>query len=179
MERDKELDEFMKELLEDDPDETVSFRGEIQSLCLTTNRHFPWRGSKNGDELEQVVTITLQGHVKIIRTINKGWKRGATPDDYSLEREVQTVTEEKKIYPEDIAKLFRLISRYFAKDHGGCYVCDSAGTWELELTNTEGEVFLYDGFVEEYSKALIKSSRLLRNATGMKYLFGFDLGREK
>ena len=80
----------------------VLFRGKIKSLCLSTSPCLFWKPPEYGDDLEQCLTITANGNVKVSRIISGGW---------DSDKENQTVNEKVKISPEDAAKILNRIRR--------------------------------------------------------------------
>ena len=152
------------------PEGTKLFKGKIKTLCLTTTLHY-YRPPKSGDDLEQTVMITSNGYVKVHRRVSNGWKREKSYDFNT--KNVRVITEERKMPSGQTVRILNRIRRYFAETHLGCYICDSSGEWQLELTNTEGEIFLFDGFFDDYRESLSRTSNLIRAATGLKYLLGF------
>ena len=150
--------------------QTTLFRGKIKTLCLTSTLHYRW--PKSGDDLEQILKINSRGYVIVYRKISKGWKREKTYD-YNKQN-IQLLTEEMKLFSGQTVKILNRIRRYFSSTHLGLHVDDSGGEWKLELTNLEGEVFLYYGYVGDYRESLSRTTQLIRNATGMKYIIGFD-----
>ena len=141
------------------------FRGTIKTLRLTTD---PCYFSSDPDrlvELEQRLTITAKGRVKVSGKFGKVCHFDEKPE---------TVTRKVTISAADTEKIFDRISRYFAKEHERYVVCDG-GTWDLKLTNTEGEVFRFGGFSRyDHDSELSKISKLIRKITGLKCIMGFD-----
>ena len=126
------------------------FRGPIKTLHLTT---------------EQRLTITAKGRVKVSGKFGK-----VCHDDEKPE----TVTRKVTVSTADTEKIFNRISRYFAKEHEEFFVCDG-GTWDLKLTNTEGEVFSFsESSHYDHKSELSKISKLIRKITGLKCIMGFD-----
>ena len=70
-------------------------------------------------------------------------------------------------------KIINRIRRFFASTHKGIHVDDAGEKWKLELTNSEDKVFLFHGYVGDYWESLSRTSQLIREATGLKYLIGF------
>ena len=144
----------------------VLFRGKIKSLCLSTSPCLFWKPPEYGDDLEQCLTITANGNVKVSRIISGGW---------DSDKENQTVNEKVKISPEDAAKILNRIRRYFSKEHDKFFATD-VGSWDLKLTNTEGEVFRFSETtcVGDRRSSLSRVSKLIRQITGLEYVLGFD-----
>ena len=72
------------------------------------------------------------------------------------------------------AKIFNRIGKYFSTYHDPNIVLDG-GTWELKLTNTEGEVFHFrESTCYNHRSALSRVSKFIRSVTGLEYLLGFD-----
>lgn len=143
------------------------FKGKIKSLSIGNYPCFFTTEPKYGEDLEQRVTITVDGHLKVYRKIYEGgWLQSV---------KAENVTKSKKISVEDTMKIFNRISRYFSKDYDSCVACDG-GSWELRLTNTEGEVFRYWGGTTgiDHRSSLSRLSKLIRKVTGLEYVLGFD-----
>lgn len=157
-------DEVQLKLLE--ARQNALFRGKIKTLCLTTTPCLFGKPPEYGDDLEQCLTITANGNVKVSRKISGGW---------DSDKENQTVTEKVKISPEDAAKILNRISKYFAKEHEKFFATD-IGIWDLKLINTDGEVFRFSetNRCSDHRSALSRVSMLIRKITGLEYVLGFD-----
>ena len=141
------------------------FRGTIKTLHLTTDPCYFFSDPDCLVELEQRLTITAKGRVKVSGKFGKVCHFDEKPE---------TVTRKVTISAADTEKIFDRISRYFAKEHERYVVCDG-GTWDLKLTNTEGEVFRFGGFSRyDHDSELSKISKLIRKITGVKCIMGFD-----
>lgn len=149
------------------PQRPKLFKGKIKSLSIGNYPCFFGTEPEYGEDLEQRVTITADGHLKVYRKIYEGgWLQSV---------KTENVTKSKKISVEDTMKIFNWISRYFSKDYDICIACDG-GSWELRLTNTEGEVFRYWGGTTgiDHRSSLSRLSKLIRQITGLEYVLGFD-----
>lgn len=143
------------------------FRGKIKVLTLTTSPGFFPEGPEIGDEWEQKITISSVGNVRLKREIVVG-------GDWFTDLQKQTVTEKRKITAEDTAKIFDRIGKYFSVYHEPNIVCDG-DTWELKLTNTDGETFCFiESTCYDHRSALSRVTKLIRKTTGLEYLLGFD-----
>ena len=141
------------------------FRGTIKSLRLTTDPCYFFSEPDRLVELEQCLTITAKGRVKV----SGEFGRVCHFDEESI-----TVTQKMTIPTEVAENIFGRISRYFSKEHESYFVCDG-GTWDLKLTNTEGEVFRFsESSHYDHKSELSKISKLIREITGLKCLMGFD-----
>ena len=146
-------------------DEKKLFRGTIKSLRLTTYPCYFFSEPDCLVELDQRLTITAKGRVRVA---GKFGKVGHFDD------EPVTVTRKMTISAADAEKIFDRISRYFAKEHETFVVCDG-GIWDLKLTNTEGEVFCFsESSHYDHKSELSKISKLIRKVTGLKCIMGFD-----
>ena len=147
-------------------EKTVLFKGKIKTMCLMTSPCLFWKPPEYGDDLEQCLTITANGNVKVSRKISGGW---------GSDKGNQTVNERVKISPEDAAKILNRISKYFSKEHEEFFATD-IGSWDLKLINTEGEVFRFSetNRCSDYRSALSRVSMLIRKITGLEYVLGFD-----
>lgn len=143
------------------------FRGKIKVLTLTTSPGFFPEGPEIGDEWEQKLSISSVGNVRLKREIVVG-------GDWFTDLQKQTVTEKRKITTEDTAKIFDRIGKYFSVYHEPNIVCDG-DTWELKLTNTDGETFCFiESTCYDHRSALSRVTKLIRKITGLEYLLGFD-----
>lgn len=141
------------------------FKGKIKTMCLMTSPCYFPRPPEYGDELEQYLTITAKGKIKVARKIEADRESGIKP---------QIVTEKVKISPEEATKILNRIGRYFAKEHEPNIIIDGGG-WNLRLTNTEGEVFRFrESTCFDHRSALSRVSKLIREITGLEYILGFD-----
>ena len=142
------------------------FRGTLKSLHLNTEPSHFFSDPDRLVELEQRLTITAKGRVIVSGKFGPVWEKdGEKPE---------TVIQELTISTADTEKIFDRISRYFAKEHERYVVCDG-GTWDLKLTNTEGEVFRFGGFIRyDHDSELSKISKLIRKISGLKCIMGFD-----
>lgn len=142
------------------------FRGKIKSLCLTTSPGSFMNRPETGDELGQTLTISSAGNVKLTREIaGRDWSSNLAKD---------IINEKQKISAEDTAKILNRIGKYFSAFHCPNVILDG-GTWELILTNTEGEVFHFrESTCYNHRSALSRVSKFIRSVTGLEYLLGFD-----
>ena len=144
----------------------VLFKGKVKSLSLTTDPGYFPDVPASGDDWEQKLTISSVGNVKLAREIVVG--------DWSSNVETQKTTEKRKISAEDTAKIFSRIGKYFSTYHDSNIILDG-GTWELKLTNTEGEVFHFmESTCYNHRSALSRVSKFIRSVTGLENLLGFD-----
>ena len=145
---------------------TKLFRGTLKSLHLNTEPCHFFSDPDRLVELEQRLTITAKGRVRVSGKFGTVWEKdGEKPE---------TVIQELTISTADTEKSFDRISRYFAKEHETYVVCDG-GTWDLILTNTEGEIFRFGGFSRyDHDSELSKISKLIRKIAGLKCIMGFD-----
>lgn len=150
----------------DNPRIRELFRGKIKSLSLTTDPGYFPNVPFSGDDWEQKLTISSAGNVKLTREIVVG--------DWSSNAETQKITEKRKISAEDTAKIFNRIGKYFSTYHDPNIILDG-GTWELKLTNTEGEVFYFmESTCYNHRSVLSRVSKFMRSVTGLESLLGFD-----
>ncbi len=141
------------------------FRGEIKSLSLITEPSYFMMPEEPEYELEQRLTITAKGLVKVRRKIGRG---------QNFDENHEIINVKVKIPFEETNKILTQVTRYFSKEHENDLVTDE-GIWTLKLTNTEGEIFKFDGSTcYDCRETLSKVSKLIRNITGFKYLLGFD-----
>lgn len=155
-----------EKVIKENSNTVVLFRGTIKSLRLKTTPCYFCLPPEPIAELEQRLTITAKGRVRVSRKFGSVLNSDEKPE---------TVTQKLVISVADAEKIFDSINRYFAKEHEKYMVTD-VGTWDLKLTNTEGEVFLFSGFTcfPDRGSELIRVSKLIRKITGLGCIMGFD-----
>ena len=84
------------------------FRGTIKTLRLTTDPCYFFSDPDCLVELEQQLTITAKGRVKVSGKFGKVCHGDEKPE---------TVTRKVTVSTADTEKIFNRISRYFAKEH--------------------------------------------------------------
>lgn len=152
------------QLYEENP---FGFQGTLKKLYLISNNMCYGPMPDSNDEIEQHLTVLSDGHICL--------EYYQYVQDSFLKRinVKQNVKERKKI-----EQLFVVIASCFEYGYDEPLVKD-VGSWSLELTNTEGKVYTYEGpMCEKLMYAELDLSNLIRNTIGIADAFAFD-GNEK
>ena len=151
-----------------DADMFGRFIGEARKITInSTDSYFPDRIMSNCEK-EQRITINSNGGV---------WFSAYT---YSR-KDTNRIKGRKRIFKIDKTvsnNIIKTISDYFrGKYKWDMSVCD-AGSWDIEITNTNGERYKYNGDTIEESYSFPKKdfsfSDMIRDAVGIKYMYLFD-----
>lgn len=140
------------------------FRGTLRKMHIVSNNvsYGPIPGPD--DEVEQRLTINDKGRVWF-----SGYKYGHTGEKYEKAR-----SENFTIDKAAADRLLGAVASYFSSEDDEIYATDT-GCWELELTNTEGTVYKFNGSLcAEFDHKDINLSNLVRETTGMDDLYVFD-----
>lgn len=138
------------------------FVGTPKKIRLVSNNfgYGPW--PEADEEIEQRLTVTSEGRV---------WFSGYGPSIRGNGEKLRS--SQSKIDQEIGAFIVRSIAERFAQCYEEEIVMD-AGSWKLELTNTDGQRYRYQGpLCEACDKSLNEFSKLIRYHLG-PYLFAFD-----
>lgn len=144
------------------------FQGTLEKLSIKSNDISYWQRPELDQELEQHLTINNKGQV---------WYKGYHYKDYNAllgkARSRDFIIEKA-----DAEKLLGVIAEYFRKRYVRKLATD-VGTWEMELTNTEGLKYHFFGslFSNSDDEETYLSS-LVRDTLRMEELLVFD-GRAK
>lgn len=140
------------------------FRGTLKKVHIVTDnvRYRAWGRYEPYEEVEQHLTINNKGGVWFT-----AYNFGHGGERYEKGR-----TRIFKIDEEKTSRLFSAITDYFGNRDSWITVCDR-GCWKMELTNTEGETFEFEGSVIDDSDYR-RLSNILRESIGMEDLFAFD-----
>lgn len=166
----------ISELYADDKDETSDatmirecpfklFEGQIKDMKLISNHICFGPCPEPDDEVEQHLSLFADG-----RVFFSGYVYG----EYTDIRYKRNRSKQFKISQLEASYVLNHVAMYFSKDFPLDFATD-VGDWKLELTNTEGEKFEYQGSL--YRDLLIDEvglSYLLRKYLGMTDLFAFD-----
>lgn len=136
------------------------FQGTLQSMRLRSEEEFfhailfPW------EDRCQVLTVDQTDHASL--------------HSQSREKGVPQQTRTYTASPTAVRHLLDEVAASFAAEREDLCVYD-VGTWELELTNTEGHVYLFKGYLYGESDDIqTRLSELLRETFGCKSLLAFD-----
>lgn len=141
------------------------FKGELQKLQLVSNNiGFGPIPLPSDTEVEQRLTIISDGRVWLSR-----YRYGAMGgrDKYEL--------MEKLHLKIDTISIIQEVEQFFRKGYD-VYAATDVGSWELRLTNTDGDIFKTHGALISGYNALDALSDLIRRNLGYRDLFVFDGG---
>lgn len=172
----EERKHYLAELYADDEDDISDatmirecpfklFEGQIKDMKLISNRICFGPCPEPDDEVEQHLSLFADG-----RVFFSGYVYG----EYTDIRYKRNRSKQFKISQLEASYVLNHVAMYFSKDFPLDFATD-VGEWKLELTNTEGEKFEYQGSL--YRDLLIDEvglSYLLRKYLGMTDLFAFD-----
>lgn len=150
----------------------VPFQGVLKKMCLVSERCRLCLPDPE-KEIKQRITLTDEGRVWVSRYIFESF----CYESKRTQRKYWKIPkEEANRLLQEVAAYFEAAT-YFVDIHDIRIACD-AGIWELELTNTEGKVYRYNGFViEDFERDGMNLSLLsirIRAILGMDDLFVFD-----
>lgn len=152
------------QLSEENP---FGFQGTLKKLYLISNNMCYGPMPDSNDEIEQRLTIHSDGRIRVSSY------RYELGDKYK-----RLYSRNNEISKETVDRLFLAFAGYFENGYNEEIVKD-VGCWSIELTNTDGKVYTYDGSLCE--KLMYKGhdlSDIARKAVGISDLFVFD-GNEK
>jgi len=138
------------------------FVGTPKKIRLVSNNfgYGPW--PEADEEIEQRLTITSEGRV---------WFSGYGPSMMGNGEKLRS--SQSKIDPKVGAYIIQQIADRFTQDYEEEIVMD-VGSWELELTNDDGQRYRYHGpLCEVCDKTFSELSELIRYHLGL-HLFAFD-----
>lgn len=138
----------------------LRFEGKLRKLRIVSNNICFGSMPEPDKEVEQHLTVNRDGCVRLSRHFF-GRSKKPLMNNFNIEN--------KKA-----ADLLDKIGKYFNDEYVEISVTD-VGVWELELTNTEGEVYKFCGslWADDESDYTYLSD-LVREAVGMYDLFVFD-----
>lgn len=141
------------------------FSGQIKGIKLVSNRLCFGPQPRPKDEIEQHLSLYSDG-----RVFFSGYVYGFD-DDIKYKR---NRSKQFKISELEMTYLLSHVAMYFSKDFPLDLVMD-VGYWTLEIINTEGKSFKYEGAL--FSDLMLDDvglSSLVRKYLGMSDLLGFD-----
>lgn len=132
------------------------FRGKLRKISLI-NRRPPEDFCHGGETVLQHLTITSDGELWLTSF------EETTPSDFRM-----TEARYGRVSREDWRKIAGLILRFFSRKKAP----QTAGDWELALTNRKGETFLYYGGADVEPKLLSLTS-FLQKQLDLPEIWGF------
>lgn len=144
------------------------FQGTPKKMRIVSNGICYGPRPEPDDIVEQSITINSDGQV---------WYSGyAFGDGYGKYKKAET--NNFKIEKEIAQNAINKVSKYFSREYEEVFATD-IGNWELELTNTEGQVYKFSGSLcAEFEIDGIDLSDLIRDSLDIDDLYVFD-GRFK
>lgn len=142
----------------------MRFEGVPRKVRIISRNVASLRPFAPDDEIEQRVTINSDGRVWF-SSYNYGGGFG---------KYIRTRGETRKIGKDAAELLLYAIAKYFGSKYIDSWACD-VGTWELEITNTEGTVYKFFGpMIIDRDIDGVGLSDMVREALGMEELHVFD-----
>ena len=140
------------------------FSGQPKQLRIISNNIGLGPQSEPGSEVEQRMTITLDGQVFF-----SAYSFEVPPDQYR-----KTRTQTFRIEQTAAQKILGAVATYFSNEYDELFATD-VGNWSMELTNTEGVVYKFGGALSAgFEVNGVNLSDLIRDALKMKDLYVFD-----
>lgn len=140
------------------------FSGQPKQLHIISNNIGLGPQSEPGSEVEQRMTITLDGQVFF-----SAYSFEVPPDQYR-----KTRTQTFRIEQTAAQKILGAVATYFSNEYDELFATD-VGNWSMELTNTEGVVYKFGGALSAgFEVNGVNLSDLIRDALKMKDLYVFD-----
>lgn len=116
------------------------------------------------DEVEQQLTINAEGQVWF-----SAYAFGDGPEKYTKAR-----SNNFNIGESNAAELLNKVASCFSREYDEIFATD-IGDWELELTNTDGQIYKFRGSLcADFEVDGIDLSDLIRDALGLPDLYVFD-----
>ena len=153
----------MSDLFMDNGNHFKLYNGRLRKISINTElcRYFSPTEQKSS-ELEQRLTINNKG---------QAWFSAYAFDNMEYKK---TRKEVFSVDKKSVKFLFNLIEKFFSVKRDIPKVLEG-DICNIELTNTDGEVFPYTGFLGSwYEVDNYNLSEVLRNVTGMLDLYAFD-----
>jgi hypothetical protein len=148
--------------------EHVKFTGQLKKMRLVSNNLCFGPAPDPEDEIEQHLTLFSDG-----RVFFTGYKFG----EFKAGKYQRKRTKNFKITPTRATYLLGNVGLYFSEYQELIFATD-IGTWTVELTNTDDEIFEYSGALcMDLVVECIGLSDLLRKYLEMPDLIGFDDNR--
>lgn len=144
------------------------FKGTVQRVRIVSNNICFGPPPEPDDEIEQRITINTDGRVWF-----SAYQFGSGFGEHTKAR-----TRRYKIEKTSASHLLNAIARYFANDYIAAFATD-VGTWEMEITNTEEQVYRYSGsLISDFLVDGVDLSDMVRDALAMEDLYVFDGNRK-
>lgn len=135
------------------------FRGQIQTIKMTSNNFGYGEMPDADEEIEQHLTIDSQGQIGLFA--------------YNGFHKLLRFTK-WKINQESVIDLFQVITEYFGHARPTIFATD-VGSWEIEIQNMENETFYFSGSLVPQAVVLdIDLSYYIREMLKRSDLFIFD-----
>lgn len=147
--------------------ENFSYDSPLTKIKIVSNNICYGPEPYADDEIEQHLTITASGNVRLLR-----YAYG----DPSQDKHPQTEKQSFKIMSKDAATIMTAVSAYFGERYCPCMVTD-CGEWDLSLTNEKGETCRLEGSLgcqPDNDSTLAELSGMIRKTLGLNDLFVFD-----
>lgn len=141
------------------------FQGQIKGMKLISNHLCYGPRPEPDDEIEQHLSLFADG-----RVFFSGYGYG----DYGEVKYKRKRSKQFKVLQHEAVYVLSHIAMYFSREFPLDFATD-VGDWKLELVNTEGKTFVYQGSL--YKELMIDGvglSYLLRKYLKMTDLFAFD-----
>lgn len=142
----------------------LRFHGQPKKIRIISNNICYGPMPEPDDEVEQRITINNEGRVWF-----SAYNFGEVPGKYTKAR--------SKVYKIEKLLANRVLERiatYFNSEYEDDFITDS-GCWTIEITNTKGKVYVFDGPL--YTEVMLDNdniSELVREALDMSDLYVFD-----
>lgn len=140
------------------------FQGELRKVRIVSCEGGFGPPPEPDEEVEQHITINAEGRVWF-----SAYNFGSIPGKQEKSR-----SKIFKIDKDAANKVLSSIARYFSTDPLDVFATD-IGMWELEMTNTEGDVYQFKGSLcANFEVDRVDLSDMIREALGMDDLYVFD-----
>lgn len=151
-------------LSSEDSSRSFALQGQAKKIKIISNNVCYGPCPMLEEEVEQHLTMTDDGRVWF-----SGYNFGNTSGKYERGR-----TKQFSLDKEKADRVFSAFSRFFSGEFEDIFATD-IGFWELIITNTEGQEFVFKGSLcADYEIDGIDLSEMLRDALGIESLFVFD-----
>ncbi len=149
------------------------FRGDIKRMRLWTGWNVCACDAVPGKEWQQKLTVRRNGKVRL-----KGYDCSPACDEYPTVRRDQIVrNQRRKIEKLEAKRLLEAVAIAFDENHFQSQIPiypGGMGVWELELTNTKGEVYRFEGNLDDKDASEEYLSSWMRGLFGIGDFYGFD-----
>ena len=148
-------------------DQLHMFKGSVRKIRIISNNVSYGPPPEPDEEVEQRLTINAEGRV---------WFSAYTIG-YGYDKPNKTRSKVFKIEQEAAKDVLEKIAQYF-RSNNEILLATDGGMWNLEITNTDGEVYEYKGSLcEDIAVQGVGLSTLIRSVLDMGDLFAFDGNR--